>query len=187
MVAFFGFLRKSSLLVKSQAGFSSLHVRNRDVLVGPDSLVIILRRSKTIQFGDRVVPLVLSAIPGNPLCPRAAYLTYARFLPTPPAAEFPFLAPLDRPHEAPTYTWFEEKLRTILRRADVEGYYTGHSFRRGGASFAFQCGVPAYLIKLQGDWFSDAYLLYIYTPIHVRLSCSSAMASALASSPTRLA
>ena len=38
---------------------------------------------------------------------------------------------------------------------------TPHSFRRGGASFAFECNVPAELIKFQGDWRSDAYLVYL--------------------------
>src|SRR4051794_1104850 len=64
----------------------------------------------------------------------------------------PFLAPCSSLLLAPTYTWFEKHLRDSLQKAHVIGYYTGHSFRRGGATFAFQCGVPASLIKLQGDW-----------------------------------
>ena len=39
--------------------------------------------------------------------------------------------------------------------------FSGHSLRRGDATFAFQCGIPAELIKLQGDWQSDAYMLYL--------------------------
>ena len=35
--------------------------------------------------------------------------------------------------------------------------YRGHSFRRGGANWAFQCGVPGELIQVFGDWSSDAY------------------------------
>ena len=37
--------------------------------------------------------------------------------------------------------------------------YSPHSFRRGGATFAFECNVPAEHIKFQGDWSSDAYLV----------------------------
>ena len=39
--------------------------------------------------------------------------------------------------------------------------YSPHSFRRGGDSFAFRCNVPAELIQRQGDWQSDAYLIYL--------------------------
>jgi len=176
-IAFFGFLRKSSLLVKSQAAFSTQHLRRSDIRITPESLVLILRRSKTIQFGDRVVPIVISAVPGSFLCPRAAYLNYLRLVPAPDSC--PFLGPASNPFQAPTYTWFEERLRKALTAAGIVGYYTGHSFRRGGATFAFRCGVPAFLIKLQGDWHSDAYLLYTFTPVHIRRHCSATMAAAL--------
>ena len=39
--------------------------------------------------------------------------------------------------------------------------YSGHSFRRGGASFALECGLPTEVIKAQGDWTSNAYESYI--------------------------
>ena len=39
--------------------------------------------------------------------------------------------------------------------------FMGHSFRRGGASFGLQCGLPPDLIKLQGDWNSNAYERYL--------------------------
>lgn len=38
--------------------------------------------------------------------------------------------------------------------------YTGHSFRRGGATYAFRSGVPGELIQVMGDWKSDAYKRY---------------------------
>ena len=43
----------------------------------------------------------------------------------------------------------------------VPAHYSPHSFRRGGASFAFKYNVPAQLIHRQGDWQSDAYLTYL--------------------------
>ena len=42
-----------------------------------------------------------------------------------------------------------------------------HSFHRGAATFAFSCGVPGKTVKLQRDWKSDAYLVYL-TPSPVR-------------------
>jgi len=43
--------------------------------------------------------------------------------------------------------------------------YTSHSFRRGGATYAFQSGGTAELIKKLGDWRNDAYLEYIDCPL----------------------
>ena len=61
---------------------------------------------------------------------------------------------------------FIELLRS---RLSAKGYparsYSGHSFRRGGASTAFRAGVRGELIKVQGDWKSDAYLRYLHTPL----------------------
>ena len=39
--------------------------------------------------------------------------------------------------------------------------FSGHSFRRGGATFAHRMSVSPLLIKLMGDWSSDAYMSYI--------------------------
>ena len=50
--------------------------------------------------------------------------------------------------------------------------FPSHSLRRGGATFAFQCGIPSELIKLQGDWRSDAYMLYLTLPLADRLVLS---------------
>ena len=46
--------------------------------------------------------------------------------------------------------------------------YSGLSFRRGGASFAFSCGIPSDLIKIQGDWSLDAYLRYLSSSLDHR-------------------
>ena len=38
--------------------------------------------------------------------------------------------------------------------------YAGHSFRRGGVTFAYQSGVLIEPIKALGDWRSDTILIY---------------------------
>ena len=50
------------------------------------------------------------------------------------------------------YKTFTRLLSTMLLKAGVDRtLYSGHSLRRGGATYAFQCGVPPAYIKLQGD------------------------------------
>lgn len=57
--------------------------------------------------------------------------------------------------------------------------FSAHSFRRGGASFAFEAGVPAELIKVQGDWQSDAYLVYLEMTDTQKQAAVTRMASRL--------
>ena len=42
---------------------------------------------------------------------------------------------------------------------DPEGYAL-HSLRRGGATFAHQCNIQGEMIKLLGDWASEAWRRY---------------------------
>jgi len=39
--------------------------------------------------------------------------------------------------------------------------YASHSFRRGAATWAMQCGVPSDIVKIMGDWKSNCYQSYI--------------------------
>jgi len=63
--------------------------------------------------------------------------------------------------------------------------YGTHSFRRGGASFALEAGIPLDTIALLGDWKSDSLFLYLHMPLSQRLSAQRTMASCiLQSTPT---
>jgi len=44
--------------------------------------------------------------------------------------------------------------------------YSGHSFRRRGATLAHRLGIDPLLIERMGDWSSDAYMDYVdpHTP-----------------------
>ena len=51
-----------------------------------------------------------------------------------------------------TCTHFIKHLRYCLRSIGLDtSVYTGHSFRRGGASLAYQAGLPVEAIKLLRD------------------------------------
>ena len=61
-----------------------------------------------------------------------------------------------------TYTQYQRKLRDTLKRCKLNpSNYSSHSFRRGGASWAFHSKVPSELIQFHGDWHSDAYKIYL--------------------------
>ena len=141
----------------------------------PWGVVISVRWSKTIQFQERVVSIPLPRVPGSIFCPVAAISHAFSFTVGAPAHSQAFLwvAPSLHLREF-SYGLFMSKLRACLILCGLPGKDFGsHSFRRGGASFAFSVGVPVELIKLLGDWKSNAVLLYLTVPLQIRIHTST--------------
>lgn len=80
-----------------------------------------------------------------------------------------------------TKSRFIEGFRLLLRMSGIEdaSAYTGHSFRRGGASWAFQAGMPGELIQVCGDWASDAYKKYLEFSMQNKLELASLLGKGL--------
>lgn len=63
-----------------------------------------------------------------------------------------------------TCSTFLNMLKSCLTQLGIDTtQYSCHSFRRGGVCFALECRLPLPpdLIKVQGDWKSDAYHPYL--------------------------
>lgn len=157
LFAFFLLARKSNLVLNSKTDNSGKYLLRRDVSLQGDMLVVSFRWSKTLQFGDRIlqIPLIRSS---SILCPVSAFENLQRLVP----------AGLDSPlftfasGKALTYSMFQSKLKSLCSKVGLDpSIYSSHSFRRGGATLAFQSGVSSELIQLQGDWRSDAYKNYL--------------------------
>ena len=56
--------------------------------------------------------------------------------------------------------------------------FRGHSFRRGGATWAFRSSVPGGLIQVYSDWASDAYKIYLEFSEDAKLRVTRRMISA---------
>jgi hypothetical protein len=56
-----------------------------------------------------------------------------------------------------------------------ESQVSGHSLRRGGATYAFKCGVSGLAIKAQGDWQSDCWMRYCELSPSDQLGVTQAM------------
>ena len=121
-----------------------------DFKIFPWGVPITIRWSKTIQLRERVVEIPLPRIPRSSSCPTAAIVNALRFTASglvgaPWSVErqlvqvFPYgsFASLLQNHFASL--GFDPKL------------FAGHPFRSGGASFAYQPGVPIELIEALGD------------------------------------
>ena len=137
-----------------------------------DSFNLPIRHSKTIQFGQRVFSLPYTASSDIRLCPVRALL---RHLGT---SKLPQGRPLFNFVESGKEIFFSHKvfmsrLKDILRQTGHPATEIScHSFRRGGASLAFEVGLNATQIKMRGDWRSSAYERYLFVSNDVALDSS---------------
>ena len=180
LLAFYLFARKSNLVPVSHVAFNPrLHLQRRDILVCQAGLIVTLKWSKTIQCAERRLTIPVSAFPGSPLCPVWAFQRMCTMVPAPPEA--PAFVIYSQGKLVPViHSQFTQQLRAFLHKTGHNpAAYSGHSFRRGGATWAFQLGVPGELIQLHGDWKSDAYKQYIKTSFGTKLSVTSTFASSI--------
>jgi hypothetical protein len=168
LISFFGYFRKSNTTVPR--GTLPLQqgkcLRGVDVVVdvGRYALTITAPGSKTRQFGAAPTIQVAGQV-GHPLDPVAAWLAHRAVnrLGDPAASlcqAFSYVSAQGR--VALTHDELVNAAKTMATLVGLDpGSVAGHSFRRGGASYAFQAGVPDVLIQRQGDWLSACYREYI--------------------------
>ena len=164
LVGFFSFFRKSNLLIPSHLLFDpGQNLCANDVQFTDEGVILTVRWSKVIQFKERVLHIPLPKIPNSPFCPSTALLqlTLENFpcSRSGPLFRYSWLGASNVPL---TQCQFTGKLQACSGAIGLDASkYSGHSLRRGGASFALQCGLPVDLIKTQGDWKSNACEHYL--------------------------
>ena len=80
-ICLFLFARKSNLVPNSKLEFKSgKFLRRENLYFQDDILLVIMRWSKTNQFGQRVLKIPLLRIPGSILCPVTAYLQMCKLI-----------------------------------------------------------------------------------------------------------
>lgn len=170
LLMFGAMLRRSNVLPLSvQAFVPDKHLRRQDIVLYKDRLVITIRWSKTIQFKERSLTIPLFRIPNSPLCPVQAVAHAWRLCPGALAdgPAFVFRSGITqatgaelRPLTAPVF--LRAVRRGIVKSGADPSSFGTHSFRRGGASFAFQVGLSSDSIRLIGDWQSlSSYNIYV--------------------------
>ena len=174
IVAFFLLFRKSNLLPDTKFGFDPLKQLCRDDLLYTGRNILVgIRWAKTHQFTKELLTFPLPILQGSVICPLKALNRV-----------FQLISGKGSDHlfkkvdgSSLTYPQFMSRLRVVLAAVGEVNprSFTSHSFRRGGASFTFLCGVPSELIKILGDWKSDCYLKYLYFPLEARISASDLM------------
>ena len=160
-LGFFGFLRAGEFTVNSTF-HPSTHMTVSDLqadsLVNPTCFKVHLKYSKTDPFRTGCDIYVGRGV--GSVCPIMALGNYLSLRGSAPGPLFTFSAgrPLTRQQ-------LSSSVQSILHAAGFSGSYSGHSFRIGAATTAAARGVPDHLIKMLGRWSSDAYQIYIRTPV----------------------
>ena len=164
LLSFRGLLRKAHVTL-SDAAFA-----RRDVSFQPWGLLISVRKSKTIQFKEKVHKIPVAKVANRDLC--AYYWVRRHFLecPAPPDAQA-FRVPRTG-HSVPlTYNFYLSVIKHLCEAAGLDqSQFSTHSLRRGGATFLRLCGASIEVIKERGDWKSDAVYAYLQASLAERLT-----------------
>ena len=175
LLSFYGLLRKSNAVPKS-ATFSAKKVltrRNISVDTVNNMVYVYLGHGKTNNFCTRDV---IIPIPGNndPAMDPVRHIQalFSRVQTNPQSPAFTYA-----PGQFIKYTSFTSRLKELLKKAGVDpALYSGHSFRRGGATFLHSCGGTALMIQASGDWSSQCFTRYLYLSEGERLHSQSLIA-----------
>lgn len=167
LTMFFGFFRKASVLPQIHSFDPQIHLTRQDFHLHGWGIAILVRHSKTIQLRERTLQVPLLKLPSSDICPVKALLR--AFLLTSgsdskgPAFTIPSLASTGTGGYTPfSPARFTSRLKSSVKSLGLDdSKYSGHSFRRGAATWAFSMGVPSDVIQLLGDWRSDAYKAYL--------------------------
>ena len=159
-VMFFGTFRKSNLLPDKSSAFSKEKQFTRaDFIVSQEGYIMInVKWSKTNQFKKYCLHKKLFKI-ASPLCPVKAIMQAFELIALPPGAPA-FVC--DVQASPMTGVVFNRHLKQLVEKCGLNSKdYASHSFRRGSATWALECGVPGEIVQHLGDWKSDAYLAYV--------------------------
>ena len=179
LVTFYCLFRKSNSVPKSLSRVDmkrTLLRRHIWVDDATNTVLVYVSFSKTIHFGNKylVIP-----IPGNSdeamdlVRHMRALLNTVKCPPESPAFTY-------SSGKFITYSTFTTSLKRLLGQA---GYnprlYTGHSFRRGGATLLYRLGASILQIQISGDWSSQCFARYLHVSEDDRREVQQLVADAI--------
>ena len=178
LTTFYGMFRKSNTVPPSANYDENRVLKRKHFLIMEDKVLIYVDFSKTIQFSNReyVIPVPKNDDPALDLHRHLSEL-FRRVKVSQESPAFSFAK-----SSFVTYTTFTSMLRKWL---DLSGLnpldYTGHSFRRGSATFLHRCGGTILQIKASGDWATDVFTRYLHLSLEEREEAQSLISDAISS------
>ena len=178
LTAFYCLFRKKNVCPESSAPTreKTLLRKHIDIDLKENIVYIYCNFSKTNQFGakDLVIP-----VPGNsdPCLDLVRHMSalFSRVNADPEDPAFTY-APSKFIH----YKLFTDRLKSLLSKASLDpSLYSGHSFRRGGASFLYHVGGSVLQIMASGSWSSTCFTRYLFLTEDERLEAQMLIATAI--------
>ena len=176
LVAFYCLFRKANVVPKDSRYDPSCILTRSDIEIDEEGqrVLVYVNFSKTNQYMKQfhVIPIPANSDPALDLF-RHLKLLYS-------------LA--DAPETAPAFSYnknhfvdhrsYTVRLKTLLSMAGLDPtMYSGHSFRRGGASYLYSIGGTTLMVQVLGDWSSQVFTRYLHLSIDDRLEAQELIAA----------
>ena len=180
LISFYALLRKKNVVPGSvHDSFKVISRRHISVNLAKNVVYLYVGFSKTNQFGakDLVIPIPGNSDPAlDPVRHLNALFNSVNVSEDSPAFSF-------GPNSHIKYDAFTKKLKTLLTKAGYPaGSYSGHSFRRGGATFLHACGGTALMVQATGGWSSNCFTRYLFLTTEQRWRSQLLIANGIMSS-----
>ena len=160
-LAFFTFLRISNILPHSTVTFDPTRQLARgDVIFTYHGANVIVKWSKTIQNRTDIHTIPIPILGDSILCPYKAVRQLLLHIPGSSNSPL-FVIPRSHGLVPLTDSVARRHLHAISQKLKVSPPLKFHDFRRSGATWAFQNGVPLQDIMFHGTWKSDSVWKYI--------------------------
>jgi hypothetical protein len=163
LLAFYGLLRKSTLLPRSADTSDMNYICRCDVSgLSLTQFFLTIRHSKTNQFGQKELIMPFVGCKNPVLCPVRHLMAHLGRSVLPEQSAVCNFIEGGRVVQY-THKLFVDRLKFCIKSTGRDSsLYSGHSFRRGGSSFCYLMGLSEVQIKIRGDWASNAYEKYIF-------------------------
>jgi hypothetical protein len=172
LVAFYTLFRKANVCPKEQKYDPETVLTRGDVVIDHENerVLIFVNFSKTNQFQKQchVIPIPKNVDPSLDLFTHLAAL----FRQVNADNDAPALSYSSKCFV--THQTFTEKLKTLLAKSGLDpSLFSGHSFRRGGASYLYSVGGSTLMVQVMGSWSSQIFTRYLYLSLEDRLAAQN--------------
>ena len=167
LVAFYCLFRKANVVPKDSNFDPDCVLKRSDVVIDYESstILIYVNFSKTNQYqrSFHVIPIPANEDPALDLFRHVKKLFSTVDVPeSSPAFMFSRTSYIN-------YKSFTTRLKMLLAKAGLEpSLFSGHSFRRGGASHLYGIGGSTLMVQVLGDWRSQIFTRYLYLSLEDR-------------------
>ena len=176
LLAFFCLFRKANLCPKDHEGNPTMVLKRSDIEIDEElqQVLVYVNFSKTNQFMHRshVIPIPRNSDPALDLYTHLKSL-FSRVKTDPEAPALSYSSTQYINHRS-----FTEKLKSLIKRAGLDpALYSGHSFRRGGASYLYRIGGTTLMVQVLGEWSSQIFTRYLALSVEDRLDAQALIAT----------